>query len=366
MDLKTPPTVAVIGVGLMGGSLALAAKARLGATVRGYSQSRRTLERALERGAIDVAAGDITEALEGADFCFVAVPVGVLVSLTAQALEAASPGCVVSDMGSTKQALVARFGRHANFIGGHPLCGSESSGIEAARADLFEGAPYFLTPTPAADPTLHSALHLFLSGLGARPTVVSPLTHDDLMALVSHLPHVIANVLMDQVAAADIAGRGALFGAGPSFRDLTRIAGSNPRVWVDIFLENKESLLQALVSYRERLQQVADAIRTDDAQALYALIDRAAQGRNRLLAPRDEAELHSLRFALPNKPGVLSEITLKLGEASLNILDLRLHHLGDRGGEIELFFAGTGPAHKAGDLLRLLGYDPRLTAVSPS
>src|SRR5207248_8231158 len=214
--------VAVIGVGLIGGSVGLAARGQ-GSEVAGWDVDPGVLAAAGERGAVDRGAGSAADALEGAQAAFLCAPVGARPALTAEALAAAGEDCVVTDVGSTKRALAAATDDE-RFIGGHPLAGSEASGVEHARADLFDGAAWYLTPGKRSSGVLYERLHGLLVSFGASPVAIDAETHDRLLATVSHLPHVLANVLVSQ-AAADLASEGeALPRVGPSFRDTTRVA----------------------------------------------------------------------------------------------------------------------------------------------
>ncbi|HEX8050796.1 MAG TPA: prephenate dehydrogenase/arogenate dehydrogenase family protein, partial [Solirubrobacterales bacterium] len=185
--------VAVLGVGLIGGSIGLAARRRLEAEVVGCGRNPARLQRAVELGAIDRAAGSVAEACEGADLVFCAGPVAVLPEQAREALAASGPDTVVTDVGSTKGELVEAVGGDERFIGGHPLAGAETAGVENAREDLFEGARWYLTPTEQVSGLLYDRLQRAVSALGARPQAIDPRSHDRLMATVSHLPHVLAN-----------------------------------------------------------------------------------------------------------------------------------------------------------------------------
>ena len=183
--------VAVLGAGLIGGSIGLAARERIeDVEVAGWGRSAERLERARELGAIDVAAGSLEEALEGAEACFCCAPVGVLPDQIAAALAAAPPGCVVSDVGSVKHTIVAGV-RDERFVGGHPIAGAETAGVEHARADLFHGAVWYLTPTESSSGLLYERLHRLVTALGARPAAIDAEAHDRMLAVVSHLPHVL-------------------------------------------------------------------------------------------------------------------------------------------------------------------------------
>ena len=215
--------VALLGVGLIGGSIGLAARRRLGAHVVGWNRSPAALQTALEAGAIDEAAATLDE-LGDADIAIASVSVDALAGAVRDLCDRL-PGAVVSDVGSTKQALVDAVGRE-HFIGGHPLAGAETTGVAHAREDLFDGATWYLTPSERTPGVLYERLARFVAGLGAVPTAIDPGDHDRLMAAVSHLPHVVANLLVAQ--AAEALGGETMPATGPSFRDATRVAGAEP------------------------------------------------------------------------------------------------------------------------------------------
>lgn len=289
----------MLGVGLIGGSIGLGARSRAGAHVTGYDPRERALSAALELGAIDRAASSVAEAVSDAEAVFVAVPVGSLADNVRAALAAAPADCVVSDVGSAKRAVVAATGDE-RFIGGHPLAGAEKTGVQHARADLFDGATWYLTPgTAGAGPAatgaggersraLRARLTGIVTALGACPVEIDPLAHDRLMARVSHLPHVLANVLVDSAAALLAGGSqdtaGVRFAAGPSFRDATRVAGASSAIWVDIYTANADALTEAIDDAVRRLDEVRGALARADSQALTEWNERAAVLRAQLAA----------------------------------------------------------------------------------
>jgi len=227
--------VAVLGLGLIGGSIGLAARRRAGATVAGYDPDEHAASRALELGAIQAREQDVRGAVEGAEVVFVATPVGALADTVRAALEHAGTDTVVTDVGSTKR-VVAEAGSDARFIGGHPLAGAETAGVEHAREDLFEAATWYLTPAQGSTAgVLYERLHRLLTSMGARPAAIDADTHDRLLACVSQLPHVLANLLAAQAAGA-LSGQEPrrLPAVGPSFRNATRVAGANSGIWTDI------------------------------------------------------------------------------------------------------------------------------------
>jgi prephenate dehydrogenase len=347
--------VAVIGVGLLGGSVGLAARERLGADVRGYDPGPGVLDAALARGAIGAACASAAEALAGASAAFVAAPVRALPGAVREALAAAAPQCVVTDVGSTKRELVGAVD-DPRFIGGHPLAGAETAGVEHSRAELFDGATWYLTPTPRTEGVLYDRLYRLLADLGARPAAIDPETHDRLMASVSHLPHVLANILVAQAAGALESER--LPPTGPSFRDATRVAGASTAIWSDIYLSNADALMASIDDAVRRLGEVRAALAGRDAPAVGAWNDAARDDRRRLLeADLAGGDVVELRVSVPNRPGVVAEVALALGRASVNIVDMALYPAADNTtGSIALWIAGSDDAREAEGLIAGLGF----------
>jgi prephenate dehydrogenase len=350
--------VAVLGVGLIGGSIGLAAKERVPEVeIVGFGRSPERLARACELGAIDSAAGSLEDALDGAAACFCCAPVGALVEQVGAALAAAGPDCVVSDVGSTKRALVEAID-DPRFVGGHPIAGAETSGVDHARADLFEGAAWYLTPTERSAGLLYERLHRFVKTLGARPSAIDPAAHDRLLAAVSHLPHVLANVLAAE-AEHTLGEEGeALPQVGPSFRDATRVAGANSAIWTDIYLANRDALADEVDRTIERLRAVGESLRAGDGNRLSAWNDSAREARRRLLeAGAAGGAVHELRLTVPNRPGIVAQVALALGKARVNIVDLALSPAPDmRSGAMTLWVDGDEQARRAVALIADLGF----------
>ncbi|HEV7942753.1 MAG TPA: prephenate dehydrogenase/arogenate dehydrogenase family protein [Solirubrobacteraceae bacterium] len=274
--------VAVLGLGLIGGSIGLAARAG-GARVVGFDPDPRTREQALAAGAVDEAVQQPEQALASANVVFAAAPVGALAQTVSLALREAPSDCVISDVGSTKRALLAELREQPGverFIGGHPLAGSHLGGIEHARADLFQGSSWCLMPS--AQTRLGDRLRALIAGFGATPVEMDAQTHDRLMARISHLPHVLANVLVAGVADCGERER-ALAGTGPSFRDATRVAGVSSAIWTDIYLSNADMLIEAIDEAIGELTQVRTRLSHHDAAALDAWSDLARARRRSLL-----------------------------------------------------------------------------------
>jgi prephenate dehydrogenase len=346
--------IAVLGVGLIGGSIGLAARARTEAEVIGYDPDPEVRVLALELGAIDRGAEQIAEAVEGAQVVFVSAPVGALPSVVRQALADAPADCVISDVGSTKRALTAA-AADERFVGGHPLAGAETEGVAHAREDLFDGATWYLTPArETTSGVLYERLHALLRRFGACPSAIDADSHDRLMACVSHLPHVLANLLTAQ-AAGLMRGEGSerLPAVGPSFRDSIRVAGANSAVWTDIYLSNSDVLIDAIDDLRAGLDEVRALLEGADASQIGTWNDQARRDRDALLGAGLLGEsVHELRVAVPNRPGVIAEIALALGQAGVNIVDMALSPSEDNSrGVVALWIGGEQQADEAEGLI---------------
>lgn len=360
--------IAVLGVGLIGGSIGLAARRRLGAEVVGFDNDPQRLTRGAELGALDRGADSVSAAVEGADVVFCATPVGALNGLVAEALAASGPEAVVTDVGSTKRALIDALADEpgvARFIGGHPLAGAETAGVENARAELLEGARWYLTPTTGSSGIAYDLLQRLVTDLGARPQAIAPGVHDRVMAIVSHLPHVLANVLVREAAAALSEESERLPEVGPSFRDTTRVAGANPPIWRDIFDTNREAVATEIEATIERLREAAELIRSGDADGVAAWHSAAGDDRRRLLeSEHGGGDLCELRVGVENRPGTVAEIALGLGHAQVNIEDMALYPAADmRTGAISIWIAGTEEAERAAAVVRELGHTVALVAA---
>ena len=350
--------VAIVGTGLIGASVGLAARRAGAARASGWDPDASHLATAADRGAVEPAA-DLAAALEGAELAVVAAPVTALPAQVREVLDASGPSVTVTDVGSTKGGVCEAAAGISRVVGGHPICGSEARGPERATPEIFEGATWFLTPVAATDPDSYTMLHGFVSSLGAVPVAISPEAHDRLVAVTSHLPHALANVLLNQAGGGKIDGHDPLDAAGGSLRDMTRVAGANPRIWVDIFLENREALAASLTEYRRRIEQVEAALAAGDAGFLARWIGEASTNRRRLLetAYDDAGALQRLRVHVPDRPGVIAGIAQALGAERIIIAGFDLQHLSsERGGTLAILVAGEGEAARAADLLEGQGY----------
>jgi prephenate dehydrogenase len=337
--------VAIIGTGLIGGSIGLGL-VRQGNEVAGYDADVAHAARAKELGAVTVVADSLAEAFDSSDIAVLAVPVGQVVDVAVAALDAGVP--IVTDVGSVKSPIVTAMERARpdvvhRFVGGHPMAGSEQDGVDGADATLFVGATWVLTPTPATEAQTYTKLRTMLQTLGAEVVSVTPDHHDLLVALVSHVPQLAASTLMDVATAHEEEHRALLRLAAGGFRDMTRIAASHPAIWLDILTTNRDAVLEALDAYLDGLQSARTLIEAGDRGGLLALLDRARGARRNLPVGISVAtDLVELRVPVPDRPGVLAEVTTTAGRLGVNVAHIDIaHSLEGRAGVIELVVAAS-------------------------
>jgi prephenate dehydrogenase len=354
--------VAVIGTGLIGTSIAMAA-ARAGANVVGWDADPAVVTRGASLGGFR-AAGSLSDAVAGAGLIVVATPIPTIAALVAASL-AAAPGAIVTDVGSVKTALVARAlaaaapGDIGRYVPGHPMGGSERSGPEHASASVVDGIVWAITPHPRSDPAAVDLLERWVASLGARPVRLDPDRHDRLVAFVSHLPQVASTALMSLAATEEADEPEILLLAAGGFRDLTRLAASNPALWSDILLANHEAIAEAIDLYTERLTRLRDEIVGERGSDVEATFDEAKRARLRLAAkPTVRAGVAVLQIEVPDRPGALANLTAVLGEGDVNIEDLQIVHSPEGGrGTVHLTVAADA-AERAASVLVDVGLDP--------
>jgi prephenate dehydrogenase len=274
--------LSLVGLGLLGGSVAKAARAEgLADEIVAVGRERERLEPALRDGVVDRISTRLEEGVAGSDFCLLATPVATLTALLPAVWPALPADAVLTDVGSTKASIVEAAealgrARPLAFVGSHPMAGSEQSGYRVSRRDLFHGATVILTPTERTDSHAVKRVGAFWEALGGRLVILDPVTHDRATAAISHLPHLVADALVDAVVRMDprffeVAGRG--------FRDTTRIAASDPRVWREIFQENRAGLTEALTSFRAALDELERLLAVGDVTAIEEALDRIRRTR---------------------------------------------------------------------------------------
>jgi len=275
----------IFGVGLIGGSVALALKkAKTPVTIIGVGRTAESLQAALDLGVIDSATSDVEAAVKDADIILIAAPVAQTPSILNAIKPHLTASTVITDAGSTKgdvlQCAQDILGHQFNqFVGGHPIAGAEKSGVTAAMADLYINKNVVLTPTSETDPQTIAHVKTLWQTCGANVSEMTAATHDGIFAAVSHLPHLLAFALVDDIASRPNAEQ--LFGfAASGFRDFTRIAGSHPEMWRDISLANRTALLNELDAYQQELGRLQQLLKAEDGAGLEALFERASIARN--------------------------------------------------------------------------------------
>lgn len=346
----------VVGLGLIGGSIALALKEQ-GWTVSGEDAREPTCAAALERGVVDAIGLD-----PGAEITFVAVPVLAIAEHVKRAL--AETVGLVTDVGSVK-APICSFVDDRRFIGGHPMAGSEFDGLDAAQADLFNSAVWVLTPSETSDDSSFAQLNRVVSSFGADVVALSPERHDQLVAVVSHVPHLTAATLMGMASNRAEEHAALLRLAAGGFRDMTRVASGQPDIWIDICSENKTAITDALDDLISGLAEVREIVADDDHDRLRSRLQAARVARtnlpSRVVRPEDLAEF---RIPIPDRAGSAAEVFTLAAELGVNIANFEVVHVAEsnRGVAVVLIDATTSEVFRGGLIAR--GFRPSVQALS--
>jgi prephenate dehydrogenase len=362
MTSTSTERIAVVGTGLIGTSVAMAS-ARVGCTVAAWDADPGAAAAAADRAAIRIAP-TLEDAVGDAEVVIVCTPVPAIAEVAALAL-ASAPDAVVTDAGSIKEDVVRRVAElagHAGtgrFVGGHPMGGSERSGPEHASPAVVDGIVWVLTPSEGADRGAVATLEAWVERIGGRPVQMSAARHDRLVAFVSHLPQVASTALMALAATEEADEPEILLLAAGGFRDLTRLASSNPALWSQILLANRQGIAAAIDLYAARLADLRDMVLEGRGRDVEEMFEAAKQARLRLAAkPTVRAGIAVLQVQVPDRPGALAELTSAMAERSVNIEDLQIVHSPEGGrGTVHL----TVAAASAEDALRVLAsrsFDP--------
>jgi prephenate dehydrogenase len=362
------PTVAIVGVGLIGGSLGMAWRRTGAANVIGVFRREESVAEALAVGAIDRGTTILADAAAEADVLVLCTPVRQIVPIGLQAAQYMKPGAIITDAGSTKSDICQRFWAELptgiTFIGGHPMAGSEQVGVLAADPYLFENAVYCLTPPSSmADeaPPLRQALRL-VEATGARSLVLTPQMHDLIVAAVSHVPHLVAAALVNTVAAQDGGEGTTLSLAAGGFRDTTRIASGSEMVWRDICLTNRSAILQVLQQLQVELQCFGQVIADAEETNLERMLAQARQVRASIPAQKRGliSTVHELTVMLVDEPGAIHRVTGLLAQAGLNILDIEILRVREgEGGTLRLALPSEEAVATALRILQAADYSCR-------
>ncbi len=288
--------VALIGIGLIGSSLAHAIRrGGLAGHISGFAKSEATRATARELRIVDSVHDTAAEAVKGADLVMLCVPLGAYAAIAAAIRDMLKPGAILTDVGSVKGAVVRDVGPHVpagvHFIPGHPIAGTEQSGPESGFAELFENRWCVLTPPPGSDPEAVERLERLWRALGSHVDRMTPDHHDLALAITSHLPHLIAyNIVATAADLEEVTNSEVIKYSAGGFRDFTRIAASDPIMWRDVFLNNKEAVLEMLGRFSEDLSALQRAIRWSDGEQLLALFTRAREIRRGIIAAGQDTE----------------------------------------------------------------------------
>ena len=346
----------VIGLGLIGGSIALALQER-GWTVSGDDAREPTLVAALERGVIDATGLD-----QQAEITFVAVPVLAVADQVKRAL--AETTGLVTDVGSVK-GPVCRAHDDRRFVGGHPMAGSEFDGLDGAQADLFSSAVWVLTPLETSDDATFGQVNSVVASLGADVVALSPERHDQLVAVVSHVPHLTAATLMGMASERAEEHAALLRLAAGGFRDMTRVASGQPDIWIDICSENKVAIMSALDGLIAGLSDIRDDVANEQHDALGAKLQSAREARSnlptRVVHPEDLAEV---RIPIPDRAGSAAEVFTLAAELGVNIANFEVVHVAEsnRGVAVVLIDDTKSEIFRGGLIAR--GFRPSVQALS--
>ncbi len=357
-----PGRAMVFGTGLIGGSVGMALRQR-GWHVSGVDAADGVAARAVELGALTIEGVDPT-----ADLVVVATPVHAAAEVIGSVIGSAgwNPRGVITDVGGVKGPLVASID-HPRFVGGRPMAGSEQSGVDGASGELFVGATWVLTPTATTDPGAYTQVHNVFADLGANVVALDPAQHDSLVAVVSHVPHLTAATLMDLAAGLGEEHAALLQLAAGGFRDMTRIAAGQPSIWPDICEDNAAAIVATLDLLIDALGAMRQRVADHDHRSLLEILGRASAARRALSerAPLPD-ELVEVRIPVPDRRGVIAEITVLVTELGINIVDLEIAHSveGDRG--VLLVVVDTLSAPTLLTTLAGRGYRCSSTPVGPT
>jgi len=358
--------VAIIGVGLIGGSLGLALKQRnLVDEIIGFDTNDENIELALSENAVDIRAKSLKEAVGDADLVILAVPVLLMEDVLKQLAWSFKSKSLITDVGSVKSRIVEAADKYlpedVYFIGGHPMTGSEVSGMKGADPYLFENAYYILTPNTKSNGESFNGLCILLQSIGAHVIKMTPQKHDRFVAMISHLPHLTASALVNTLSNMPDYMEMIPLAAG-GFRDTTRVAAGNPVMWKDIFQANREQLLDIIKEYRKVLGEYEELIKSSNSDVLIEKLEQAKKVR--LSIPEKKKgylpALYEVLLNVPDKPRVIADFSALLGKNDVNITDLEILRVREGfGGTIKLSFATKDEQNKALSILTDKGYKAR-------
>jgi prephenate dehydrogenase len=364
-DVEMKTTIAMLGIGLIGGSLALSLRKDPDNRIIGFDVREDYIDKGLNNGLIHAGTTDLQTAVREADVIIVATPVEQIYALLQQlSCLALKPGVIISDVGSTKSGIVEFakriFSENITFIGGHPMAGSHKSGVEAAIERLFENAYYVLTPSPATSLEKVSRLSALVSLTNAKVIVMDAHEHDRVVGAVSHFPHIIAALLVNLIDGYNEENEWHKRLAAGGFRDITRIASSNPRMWRDVLLNNRDYLLKMGDDWRRAMDQILEMVACGNGEEIEKFFRDARNFREGLPERQKGAlpALYDLYIDIPDHPGEIGRITTLLGTKNINITNLQiLETREDLLGVLRISFRNEIELEKGEELLRYFEYN---------
>ncbi len=352
--------VGIFGIGLLGGSVALGLRERfLAEEIHAYDPNPGALEDALALQVVDRVHPSLGSWIGELDLGVLAAPMGVLVSEGQKLSQFSAPHTLWTDVGSVKSPVVAALtGVLPNFVGSHPMAGSEKAGVEAAHAGLLQNAVWVITPTPATNPKALSTLHNLVQNLGAYPLEISPELHDRLVARISHLPYLLA-VGLNRLVAQDPQQELLMFLAAGGFRDLTRVASGSPRMSRDMVVANKAALREAIEDLRAVMLELENLL--EAPENLLEVAQEAKRTRDSLPIVKRSLlpVMNELVVQVPDKPGQIATVSTALGKAGVNIKNFEVLAIRDEGGAIRMGFATPDEREQARQILESIGYRVR-------
>ncbi len=358
-DLK----VTIIGLGLIGGSLARALKERMGIKeILAVNRSSEALRQALRDGTIKQGFTDLDDSIYDSDILFICTPVQRALQYIDALNGKVKPDCIITDVGSTKGELVSyvnRLEKPPCFIGGHPMAGTEKAGYASGFAHLFENAYYILTPCKSTPPSAMECMTELAKGIGAIPVVMDAYEHDRVTGGISHIPHIIASALVNMVKELDSSGSSMQMLAAGGFRDITRIASSSPEMWESIVLSNKHQLKELLDHFAGVLERFKYSMDQEDSQALLEFFEAAKKFRDSMPASRKGliAPIYELMLDVVDKPGIIGEIATILGKNNINIKNINVTNSREfEQGCLKITLVDSESVNIAFDLLEKAGY----------
>ncbi len=354
-------TAGILGFGLIGGSIALALKNRLGMEIVAYSRSEKPLKDAYDSGVISKYSVTNLSVFKDCDIIFLCTPVSKICGYAESLIPIIKKNCILTDVGSTKGEIFKKLNeiKDINYIGAHPMAGSEKTGFTAAKEDLYENAFYVLTPAETVDSSLIEEYNALVKGIGAIPVVIDPYKHDHIVAAISHLPHIIAASLVNTVEALDGDGNMHTLAAG-GFRDITRIASSSAEMWSSICSENKEEILNVLGSFKESLETFGEALKNENYDKISGLFINAKKYRDSFEVGRGRGTCKSfaLKIDIKDRPGAIAEAAAILSKADINIKNIGIINNRDYSdGVMEISLESHNALEKAEKALSENGYN---------